>query len=78
VCLIDLKLPDMDGTELLKIPTDHETIKIIVTGFSTEEVGKQVAHVERLAAALEREAAPGEQHQRVSGPSCSAPAKLAR
>ena len=43
VCLIDLKLPDMDGTELLKIPTDHETIKIIVTGFSTEEVGKKAA-----------------------------------
>ena len=43
VFLVDVKLPDMDGTELLKIPTDHETIKIIVTGFSTEEVGKKAA-----------------------------------
>jgi DNA-binding response OmpR family regulator len=43
VCLLDVKLPDMDGTELLKIPNDHKTIKIIVTGFSTDEVGKKAA-----------------------------------
>jgi DNA-binding response OmpR family regulator len=44
VCLIDVKLPDMDGTELLlKMANDSETIKIIVTGFSTEEVGKKAA-----------------------------------
>jgi DNA-binding NtrC family response regulator len=44
VCLIDVRLPDMDGTELLrKMANDSETIKIIVTGFSTEEVGKKAA-----------------------------------
>ncbi len=44
VCLVDVKLPDMDGTELLlKMPNDPKTIKIIVTGFSTDEVGKKAA-----------------------------------
>lgn len=44
VCLIDVKLPDMDGTELLrKMANNSETIKIIVTGFSSEEVGKKAA-----------------------------------
>jgi len=43
VCLIDLKLPDMDGTELLKLTKNAETIKIIVTGFSSDEVGKKAA-----------------------------------
>jgi DNA-binding response OmpR family regulator len=44
VCIVDVKLPDMDGTELLlKIPNDPKTIKIIVTGFSTDEVGKKAA-----------------------------------
>jgi len=44
VCLVDVRLPDMDGTELLlKMANDFETIKIIVTGFSTEEVGKKAA-----------------------------------
>ena len=44
VCLVDVKLPDMDGTELLlKIPKDDETVKIIITGFSSEEVGKRAA-----------------------------------
>jgi DNA-binding response OmpR family regulator len=34
----------MDGTELLcKMANDSKTIKIIVTGFSTEEVGKKAA-----------------------------------
>ncbi len=34
----------MDGTELLlKIPNDPKAIKIIVTGFSTDEVGKKAA-----------------------------------
>ncbi|HUK84950.1 MAG TPA: response regulator [Candidatus Acidoferrum sp.] len=42
--LVDVKLPDMDGTELLlKIPNDPKAIKIIVTGFSTDEVGKKAA-----------------------------------
>ena len=44
VCLIDVRLPDMDGTEVLaKMANDSETIKIIVTGFSSEEVGKKAA-----------------------------------
>ena len=44
VCLIDVKLPDMDGTELLlKLANKPETIKIIVTGFSDDEVGKKAA-----------------------------------
>ena len=44
VYLVDVKLPDMDGTELLlKIPNDPKKIKIIVTGFSTIEVGKKAA-----------------------------------
>ena len=34
----------MDGTELLiKMPNDTKTIKIIVTGFSTNEIGKKAA-----------------------------------
>jgi DNA-binding NtrC family response regulator len=44
VCLIDVKLPDMDGTEILrKMADDSETIKIIITGFSSDEVGKKAA-----------------------------------
>ena len=44
LCLVDVKLPDMDGTELLlQIPNDPKIIKIIVTGFSTNEVGKKAA-----------------------------------
>ena len=44
VCLVDVKLPDMDGTELLlKMANDPELIKIIVTGFSSEELGKRAA-----------------------------------
>jgi DNA-binding response OmpR family regulator len=44
VYLVDVKLPDMDGTELLlKIPNNPKAIKIIVTGFSTEEAGKKAA-----------------------------------
>ena len=43
VCLIDVKLPDMDGTEILKVTNEPETIKIIITGFSSEEVGKRAA-----------------------------------
>ena len=45
--LVDVKLPDMDGTELLlKIPKNSKAIKIIVTGFSTEEAGKKAADYE--------------------------------
>jgi two-component system OmpR family response regulator len=44
VCLVDFKLPDMDGTEILfKMVNKPEVIKIIVTGFSSEEVGKKAA-----------------------------------
>ena len=44
VCLVDVRLPDMDGTDLLlKMANDSEIIKIIVTGFSSEEVGKKAA-----------------------------------
>ena len=44
VYLVDVRLPDMDGTDLLlKIPKDPKIIKIIVTGFSTIEVGKKAA-----------------------------------
>ena len=43
IYLIDVKLPDMDGIELLKIANDPKTVKIVVTGFSTNEVGKKAA-----------------------------------
>jgi len=44
VLLLDVRLPDMSGTELLLRTADsHETVKIIITGFSTEEVGKKAA-----------------------------------
>ena len=44
VLLLDVILPDMSGTELLLRTADsHETVKIIITGFSTEEVGKRAA-----------------------------------
>ena len=42
--LVDVKLPDMEGTELLlRIPKNSKAIKIIVTGFSTDEAGKKAA-----------------------------------
>ncbi len=44
VYLVDVNLPDMDGTDLLlKIPKDPKIIKIIITGFSTNEAGKKAA-----------------------------------
>lgn len=40
LCLVDVKLPDMDGTELLlEMAENPKTIKIIITGFSSEKVG---------------------------------------
>jgi DNA-binding response OmpR family regulator len=44
VSLVDVRLPDMDGTDLLlNMSNDSRTIKIIITGFSTDEVGKKAA-----------------------------------
>jgi DNA-binding response OmpR family regulator len=44
VCLVDVRLPDMDGTDLLlKLAGSPQTIKIIVTGYSSEETGKKAA-----------------------------------
>ena len=42
--LVDLKLPDIDGADLiLKLPKNHEMIKIIITDFSTPEEGAKAA-----------------------------------
>ena|ERR1035437_3333073 len=43
VWLVDVKLPDMDGTDLLLKNADSDAVKIIITGFSSEEVGKRAA-----------------------------------
>jgi len=44
VVLIDIKLPDMEGTDLLlKLPKKSEMVKIIITGFSTMENGVKAA-----------------------------------
>jgi len=44
VYLIDFKLPDMEGTDiLLNIPNSQGIVKIIITGFSTDDVGKRAA-----------------------------------
>jgi DNA-binding response OmpR family regulator len=44
VCLVDVRLPDMDGTELLlELAETPETFKIIITGFSSEQAGKKAA-----------------------------------
>ncbi len=43
VYLFDVKLPDMDGTELLKLTKNPETVKIIITGFSSDELGRKAA-----------------------------------
>ena len=44
VCLVDVKLPDMDGTELLlEMKENPETVKIVITGFSSEAVGVKAA-----------------------------------
>jgi two-component system response regulator AtoC len=42
--LVDLKLPDIDGTDLiLRLPKNHEIKKIIISGFSTPEEGTKAA-----------------------------------
>ena len=44
VAVVNWQLPDMEGTELLlKIPNNPKTVKIIITGFSTDKVGKKAA-----------------------------------
>ena len=44
VYLIDVRLPDIEGTDrLLQIPHKHGAVKIIVTGFSTDDVGQKAA-----------------------------------
>jgi DNA-binding response OmpR family regulator len=44
VCLVDVKLPDMDGTELLlEMGENPKTVKIIITGFSSEAIGIKAA-----------------------------------
>jgi len=44
VCLVDVRLPDMDGTDLLlNLANSPQTIKIIITGYSSEEVGRKAA-----------------------------------
>jgi DNA-binding response OmpR family regulator len=44
LCLVDVKLPDMDGTELLlEMKETPETVKIVITGFSSEKVGIKAA-----------------------------------
>ena len=44
VVLLDVKLPDMEGTEvLLQMKNPRDTIKIIITGFSSNELGKKAA-----------------------------------
>jgi len=44
VCLVDVRRPDIDGTEiLLKIADAPEIIKIILTVFSSEEVSLNAA-----------------------------------
>jgi len=44
VYLIDVRLPDMEGTDiLLNIPKGPGIVKIIITGFSTDDVGRRAA-----------------------------------
>ena len=44
VALIDIRLPDMDGTDLLlKLPRKSEMVKIVITGYSTKENGVKAA-----------------------------------
>ena len=44
VALIDIKLPDAEGTELLlTVPKASDMVKIIVTGYSTVEYGEKSA-----------------------------------
>jgi DNA-binding response OmpR family regulator len=44
IVLLDVKLPDIEGTDiLLQMKNPGDTIKIIITGFSSDELGKKAA-----------------------------------
>lgn len=44
IALIDIKLPDAEGTDLLlKIPKTSDTAKVIITGYSSTEYGEKAA-----------------------------------
>jgi DNA-binding NtrC family response regulator len=44
LALIDIKLPDADGTDLLmQIPKNSNIAKVILTGYSTVEYGEKAA-----------------------------------
>lgn len=44
VAVIDIRLPDAEGTDLLlKIPKTSNTARIIITGYSTAEYGEKAA-----------------------------------
>jgi DNA-binding response OmpR family regulator len=44
VVLLDVRLPDIEGTDiLLQMNNPRDTIKIIITGFSNDELGKKAA-----------------------------------
>jgi DNA-binding response OmpR family regulator len=44
IVLLDVKLPDIEGTDLLlQMNNPGDTIKIIVTGFSSDELGKKAS-----------------------------------
>jgi DNA-binding response OmpR family regulator len=44
IVLLDVKLPDIEGTDiLLQMKNPRDTIKIIITGFSSDELGKKAA-----------------------------------
>jgi len=44
VVLLDVRLPDMEGTDiLLQMNNARDTVKIMITGFSNVELGKKAA-----------------------------------
>ncbi len=50
ICLVDVRLPDIDGTELLlKMEDIPETIKIIFIGFPTKKSVEKLLIIERIA-----------------------------
>ncbi len=43
VCLVDFRLPDIVGTEIIKQITNPKTVKLLVTGYSSEKTGINAA-----------------------------------